>query len=89
MFQPNRLISSGGGLVSSRRGFLTRSGGRVGLAVLAAVAGGLALAALGYLLAAGAHSFASVILWIALGSSALAIAYAPPICLLSDTADET
>jgi len=32
------------------------------------VFGGLALAALGYLLAAGAHSFASVILWIALGS---------------------
>ena len=51
------------------------------------VFGGLALAALGYLLAAGAHSFASVILWIALGSSALAIAYAPPICLLSDTSD--
>jgi hypothetical protein len=51
------------------------------------VFGGLALAALGYLLAAGAHGFASLIIWMALGSSALAIAYAPPICLLSDTSD--
>lgn len=51
------------------------------------VLGGLALAAVGYLLAAGARDFATLITWIALGSSALAIAYAPPICLLSDTSD--
>jgi predicted MFS family arabinose efflux permease len=51
------------------------------------VFGGLALAAVGYLLAAGARDFATLITWIALGSSALAIAYAPPICLLSDTSD--
>jgi predicted MFS family arabinose efflux permease len=51
------------------------------------VFGGLALAAVAYLLAAGARDFATVISWIALGSSALAIAYAPPICLLSDTSD--
>jgi predicted MFS family arabinose efflux permease len=51
------------------------------------VFGGLALAAAGYLLAAGARDFATLITWIALGSSALAIAYAPPICLLSDTSD--
>jgi predicted MFS family arabinose efflux permease len=51
------------------------------------VFGGLALAAVGYLLAAGAHDFLTLITWIALGSSALAIAYAPPICLLSDTSD--
>jgi predicted MFS family arabinose efflux permease len=51
------------------------------------VFGGLALAAVGYLLAAGARDFATLIAWIALGSSALAIAYAPPICLLSDTSD--
>jgi predicted MFS family arabinose efflux permease len=51
------------------------------------VLGGLALAAVGYLLAAGARDFATIIAWIALGSSALAIAYAPPICLLSDTSD--
>jgi len=49
------------------------------------VLGGLTLAAVGYLLAAGARAFASLLAWIALGSSALAIAYAPPICLLSDT----
>ncbi|HEY3851525.1 MAG TPA: MFS transporter [Steroidobacteraceae bacterium] len=51
------------------------------------VFGGLALAAVGYLFAAGARGFATLIAWIALGSSALAIAYAPPICLLSDTSD--
>jgi predicted MFS family arabinose efflux permease len=51
------------------------------------VFGGLAVAAVGYLLAAGARDFATLITWIALGSSALAIAYAPPICLLSDTSD--
>lgn len=51
------------------------------------VFGGLALAVVGYLFAAGAHDFASLIASIALGSSALAIAYAPPICLLSDTSD--
>jgi len=51
------------------------------------VLGGLVLAAAGYLLAAGARDFATLIAWIALGSSALAIAYAPPICLLSDTSD--
>jgi hypothetical protein len=51
------------------------------------VVAGLILAALGYLLAARAHGFASLVTWIALGSSALAIAYAPPICLLSDTSN--
>ena len=51
------------------------------------VFGGLALATVGYLFAAGARDFATLIVWTALGSSALAIAYAPPICLLSDTSD--
>jgi hypothetical protein len=45
------------------------------------------LAALGYLLAAGAHDFATLVASIAFGSSALAIAYGPPICSLSDTSD--
>jgi predicted MFS family arabinose efflux permease len=48
---------------------------------------GLMLAALGYLLAAGAHDFATLVASIAFGSSALAIAYGPPICSLSDTSD--
>jgi MFS family permease len=48
---------------------------------------GLAFSAVGYGLAAEARSFPSLIVFISLGSSALAIAYAPPICLLSDTAD--
>jgi hypothetical protein len=48
---------------------------------------GLLLAALGYLLAAGARDFATLVASIAFGSSALAIAYAPPICSLSDTSD--
>jgi predicted MFS family arabinose efflux permease len=48
---------------------------------------GLMLAALGYLLAAGARDFATLVASIAFGSSALAIAYAPPICSLSDTSD--
>jgi predicted MFS family arabinose efflux permease len=48
---------------------------------------GLVLAALGYLLAARAGDFATLLAGIAFGSSALAIAYAPPICSLSDTSD--
>ena len=48
---------------------------------------GLLLAALGYLLAAAARDFATLVASIAFGSSALAIAYAPPICSLSDTSD--
>jgi MFS family permease len=48
---------------------------------------GLIVAALGYLLAAGMHNFATLLASIAVGSSALAIAYAPPICALSDTSD--
>jgi predicted MFS family arabinose efflux permease len=51
------------------------------------VFGGLLGAALGYLLAAGAHNFAALLACIAFGSSALAVAYAPPICALSDTSD--
>jgi hypothetical protein len=48
---------------------------------------GLMVAALGYLLAARAHDFATLLASIAFGSSALAVAYAPPICALSDTSD--
>jgi predicted MFS family arabinose efflux permease len=48
---------------------------------------GLLLAAVGYLLAAVARDFVTLVAGIAFGSSALAIAYAPPICSLSDTSD--
>jgi predicted MFS family arabinose efflux permease len=48
---------------------------------------GLLFAALGYLLAAWARDFETLVASIAFGSSALAIAYAPAICSLSDTSD--
>ena len=48
---------------------------------------GLVFAALGYALAASMHTFGALLAAIAFGSTALAVAYAPPICLLSDTSD--
>jgi predicted MFS family arabinose efflux permease len=48
---------------------------------------GLSIAAAGYLLAAEMRDFLSMVACVAIGSSGLAIAYAPPICSLSDTSN--
>jgi MFS family permease len=48
---------------------------------------GLVIAAAGYLLAAEMRDFLPMVGCIAIGSSALAVAYAPPICALSDTSN--